>query len=192
MFNKIIKEGGRDGKEIVVPQIMMNVNVLKQALAAKVQAFPAEPSDKVEESPAAVAPIDNKQLVSFTITINLPAQQAGMFLQPIAGLMAELAQGSRSTQESMQAVRNDADLPRESSSRQENRVQSKQSYPSRSSTGTAPMSPKQKNMILALVAKKKLTPDQVESLLMKQIGHARGSDLTKLEASSFINMLLAM
>ena len=54
------------------------------------------------------------------------------------------------------------------------------------------MSPKQKNMILALVAKKKLTPDQVESLLMKQIGHARGSDLTKLEASSFINMLLAM
>ena len=54
------------------------------------------------------------------------------------------------------------------------------------------MSPKQKNMILALVAKKKLTPDQVESLLMQQIGHARGSDLTKLEASSFINMLLAM
>ena len=171
---------------------MMDVNLLKQALAAKVQAFPAEPSDKVEESPAAFAPIDNKQLVSFTITINLPAQQAGMFLQPIAGLMAELAQGSRSTQESMQAVRNDADLPRESSSRQENRVQSKQSYPSRSSTGTAPMSPKQKNMILALVAKKKLTPDQVESLLMQQIGHARGSDLTKLEASSFINMLLAM
>ena len=80
---------------------MMDVNLLKQALAAKVQAFPAEPSDKVEESPAAFAPIDNKQLVSFTITINLPAQQAGMFLQPIAGLMAELAQGSRSTQESM-------------------------------------------------------------------------------------------
>ena len=171
---------------------MMNVDVLKQALAAKVQAFPAEPSIKVEESPAAFAPIDNKQLVTFSITINLPAQQAGVFLQPIAGLMAELAQGSRSMPEFTQAGRNDADLPRESSSRQESRVQSKQTSPSRSSTGTASMSPKQKNMILALVAKKKLTPNQVESLLMKQIGHTRGSDLTKLEASSFINMLLAM
>ena len=62
----------------------------------------------------------------------------------------------------------------------------------KNAASTAPMTDKQKRMIFALVAKKKLTPDQVESLLMKQIGHARGSDLTKLEASSFINMLLAM
>ena len=62
----------------------------------------------------------------------------------------------------------------------------------KNAASTAPMTYKQKRMIFALVAKKKLTPDQVESLLMKQIGHVRGSDLTKLEASSFINMLLAM
>ena len=62
----------------------------------------------------------------------------------------------------------------------------------KNAASTAPMTDKQKRMIFALVAKKKLTPDQVESLLMNQSGHTHGSDLTKIEASSFIDTLLAM
>ncbi len=64
--------------------------------------------------------------------------------------------------------------------------------PFKHTASLTPMTDKQKRMIFALTAKKALESEQVEELLIKQVGHNRGSDLTKTEASSLINTLLAM
>ena len=64
--------------------------------------------------------------------------------------------------------------------------------PFKHAASPAPMTDKQKRMIFALTAKKAVEAEQVEELLIKQVGHKRGSDLTKTEASSLISTLLAM
>ena len=53
------------------------------------------------------------------------------------------------------------------------------------------MTEKQKKMIFALIAKKKLAPDDVGVLLEKEFGHADGARLTKGEASKLIGLLMA-
>ena len=50
---------------------------------------------------------------------------------------------------------------------------------------------RQKKMIFALIAKKKLAPDDVGVLLEKEFGHADGARLTKGEASKLIGLLMA-
>ena len=53
------------------------------------------------------------------------------------------------------------------------------------------MTEKQKKMIFSLIARKKLTPDDVGVLLEKEFGHADGARLTKAEASTLIGLLMA-
>ena len=50
---------------------------------------------------------------------------------------------------------------------------------------------RQKKMIFALIAKKKLAPDDVGVILEKEFGHADGARLTKAEASKLIGLLMA-
>ena len=53
------------------------------------------------------------------------------------------------------------------------------------------MTDRQKKMIFAVIAKKKLAPDDVGVLLEKEFGHADGARLTKGEASKLIGLLMA-
>ena len=177
----------------------MDVNLLKQALAAKVQAFPAEPSDKVEESPAAFAPIDNKQLVSFTITIQLPAQKAGVFLQPFA---VTLADATLYLQQLQNLTTSSISAELSANSVQQ---QSKISQTSPTAVSSAPgqarkdflaagpdrLSDKQKSMILNLSKRKKVAAEQMVAILKDRFGVEDGTLLSKRQASQLIDLLLA-
>ena len=178
---------------------MMNVDVLKQALAAKVQAFPAEPSIKGEESPAAVAPIDSNQLVSFTITIQLPAQQVGVFLQPIAVPLADATLYLQQLQNLMNEY-NSADLPVSPLQLQSTKLQTTPaavlSAPVQAvekSLVAAPdrLSDKQKNMIMALSKRKKVAAEKLAAILKDRFGVEDGTLLSKRQASQLIAFLMA-
>ena len=55
-----------------------------------------------------------------------------------------------------------------------------------------PMTDKQKKMIFALIARKKLSPESVSDILERDFGHQDGARLTKTEASKLIDRLMAM
>ena len=178
---------------------MMNVDVLKQALAAKVQAFPAEKPIKGEKSPATAAPIDNKHLVSVTITIQLPAQQAGVFLQPFA---VPLADATLYLQQLQNLMPSSSSAERSANSVQQ---QSKSSQPSPTAVSSAPgqarkdslaagqdrLSDKQKSMILNLSKRKKVAAEQMVAILKDRFGVEDGTLLTKMQASQLIDFLMA-
>ena len=63
--------------------------------------------------------------------------------------------------------------------------------PAKRTIAPEPMTDKQKKMIFALIAKKKLAPDDVGVILEKEFGHADGARLTKAEASKLIGLLMA-
>ena len=191
---------------------MMNVDVLKQALAAKVQSFPAEqpikgenqsfPAEqpiKGEKSPATAAPIDNKHLVSVTITIQLPAQQAGVFLQPFA---VPLADATLYLQQLQNLMTSSSSAERSANSVQQ---QSTISQPSPTEVSSAPgqarkeslaagpdrLSDKQKNMILNLSKRKKVAAEQMVAILKDRFGIEDGTLLSKRQASQLIDFLMA-
>ena len=53
------------------------------------------------------------------------------------------------------------------------------------------MTDKQRAMILALTAKRKMSADAVLKLLQQEFGHGDGARLTKLEASRLIDLLMS-
>lgn len=136
---------------------------------------------------------ETMQPIGITMTINISVKHAE-WIQPIVGLLVELAGGKL---QAVQEKQNDHTAIPEVLSRPERTASPDKSAiqpQSQSEIAAAQplMSSKQQGMIFALVAKKKLTPEQVEALLMKQVGHVCRSELTKKEASSLINTLLAM
>ena len=54
----------------------------------------------------------------------------------------------------------------------------------------AAMTDKQKKMLHALVAKKKLSADEIAGIMEKAVGHQDGAKLTKAEASKLIGLLM--
>ena len=69
--------------------------------------------------------------------------------------------------------------------------QSGQQRQQRSSTGNMPMTDKQRAMILALTAKRKMSAEVVQALLQQEFGHSDGAKLTKVQASKLIDKLMA-
>ena len=53
------------------------------------------------------------------------------------------------------------------------------------------MTGRQKKMIFALIAKKKLSADEVADIMEREVGHQDGARLTKAEASKLIGQLMA-
>ena len=175
---------------------MMKTEMLKQALSMKAQTSPSyEPSTGLGIS-SRVLSEDTMQPIGITLTINISPKQAA-WIQPIVGLLVELSKLAGGKLTAAQEKQNDHTAIPEVLSRPESSASPDKSAiqpQSQSEIAAAQplMSSKQQGMIFALVAKKKLTPEQVEALLMKQVGHVCRSELTKKEASSLINTLLAM
>ena len=63
--------------------------------------------------------------------------------------------------------------------------------PAKPVASTARMTDKQKRMIFALIARKKLSPESVNDILEREFGHSDGARLTKPEASRLIDKLMA-
>lgn len=60
------------------------------------------------------------------------------------------------------------------------------------STATAAaMTDKQKKMLFALAAKKKVSADEIADIMEREFGHSDGARLTKIEASKLIGLLMA-
>ena len=57
-------------------------------------------------------------------------------------------------------------------------------------SAAAAMTDKQKKMIFALIARKKLAPESVSDILEREFGHQDGAGLTKTEASRLIGLLM--
>ena len=55
----------------------------------------------------------------------------------------------------------------------------------------AAMTDKQKMMLYALAAKKKLSADEIANIMEREVGHQDGARLTKTEASKLISLLMA-
>ena len=55
----------------------------------------------------------------------------------------------------------------------------------------AAITDKQKKMLYALVAKKKLSADEITDIMEREFGHSDGAMLTKIEASKLITLLMA-
>ena len=53
------------------------------------------------------------------------------------------------------------------------------------------MTDKQRAMILALMAKRKMSAEVVQALLQQEFGHGDGAKLTKVQASKLIDKLMA-
>ena len=53
------------------------------------------------------------------------------------------------------------------------------------------MTDKQKNMLYALVAKKKLSADEIADMMEREFGQSDGAKLTKTEASKLITLLIS-
>lgn len=53
------------------------------------------------------------------------------------------------------------------------------------------MTDKQRAMILALTAKRKMSAEAVQELLQQEFGHGDGARLTKAQASKLIDKLMA-
>ena len=52
------------------------------------------------------------------------------------------------------------------------------------------MTDKQKKMLHALVAKKKLPADEITNIMEREFGHSDGARLTKIDASRLIGLLM--
>ena len=59
-----------------------------------------------------------------------------------------------------------------------------------SNATAAAMTDKQKKMLYALVAKKKLSADEITNIMDREFGHSGGASLTKIEASRLISLLM--
>ena len=60
-----------------------------------------------------------------------------------------------------------------------------------SNATAAAITDKQKKMLYALVAKKKLSTDEITYIMEREFGHSDGAMLTKIEASKLITLLMA-
>ena len=60
-----------------------------------------------------------------------------------------------------------------------------------SNATAAAITDKQKKMLYALVAKKKLSADEIADIMEREVGHQDGARLTKAEASKLIGLLMA-
>ena len=60
-----------------------------------------------------------------------------------------------------------------------------------SNATAAAITDKQKKMLYALVAKKKLSADEITDIMEREFGHSDGAMLTKIEASKLITLLMA-
>ena len=60
-----------------------------------------------------------------------------------------------------------------------------------SNATAAAMTDKQKNMLYALVAKKKLSADEIADMMEREFGQSDGAKLTKTEASKLITLLIS-
>ena len=68
--------------------------------------------------------------------------------------------------------------------------QSGQQQQQKPPTGNTLMTDKQRAMILALTAKRKMSADAVQELLQQEFGHGDGARLTKAQASKLIDKLM--
>ena len=59
-----------------------------------------------------------------------------------------------------------------------------------SNATAAAITDKQKKMLYALVAKKKLSADEIADIMEREVGHQDGARLTKAEASKLIGLLM--
>ncbi len=59
-----------------------------------------------------------------------------------------------------------------------------------SNASAAAMTDKQKKMLYALVAKKKLSADEITNIMEREFDHSGGASLTKIEASRLISLLM--
>ena len=171
---------------------MMSSEAIKQALSEKVRACQPESTSVELNVPAAAYQHEPAQTIGLTLTITLPAQQAGLLLSPIVRLLAEMATLTNRKQVGTSTSGTEKDLPCPVDPKSERKGKASPPSQPHSASASTLMTPKQKGMIIALVSKKKLAHEQVESLLMANVGHTRETELTKQEASSLIGALLAM
>ena len=60
-----------------------------------------------------------------------------------------------------------------------------------STVTAAAMTDKQKKMLFALAAKKKLCADEITNIMEREFGHSDGAKITKTEASKLITLLMS-
>ena len=171
---------------------MMSAETIKQALSEKVRACQPESTSVELDVPAAAYQHEAAQTIGLTLTITLPAQQAGLLLSPITKFLVEMTTLPNGKQVGTSTSSREKDLPCPVDPRTERKAKASPPSQPHSASASTLMTPKQKGMIIALVSKKKLAPEQVESLLLANVGHTRETELTKQEASSLIGTLLAL
>lgn len=171
---------------------MMSAETIKLALSEKVRACQPESTSVELDVPAAAYQHEAAQTIGLTLTITLPAQQAGSLLSLITRMLAEMTAVANGKQVDTSTSSTEKELPCPAEPRSEHKAQATPPSQPHSASASNLMTPKQKGMIIALVSKKKLAPEQVESLLLANVGHTRETELTKQEASSMIGALLAV
>ena len=155
---------------------MINTSALKQTLAIKTATIPALAS--VGAAPS--ISMQSSSALTVALTITVPLQQAAAYIELLQSSLSSLstpapvAETPRTIQTSLAAA-----PVVKASPVAENIIQANL------------LSDKQRNMISNLVKRKKMTPERLEKLVQSHFSANDVSQLSKHQASKFIDLLLA-
>ena len=170
--------------------IMLSSAKLKELLSQKVTATTTAPVP----SPRTASPepvTEQMVLPSLTVvlTFSLPLGEAPSQINRIADFIQSLGLQPAVQQSAALAT---ATVPPASNPAPLQPTTPARSQPSaKPAASPEPMTPKQKKMIFALIARKNLSPESVSDILEREFGHSDGARLTKSEASRLIDLLMA-
>lgn len=161
---------------------MLNTNTLKQTLAGKVSAI--QTMDSLEQTTSLTSSQTSTLQPTISITINIPFNGAQSFLARLATFMGSNDTVPVGVNQTTAAV---AKMP----STTENKVVSTTPILPVTEVPAERLSDKQRALICGTIKRKKLSAKQVEAILVDKFGVDDGSNLSKRQASQFIDMLLA-
>ena len=170
---------------------MLNNAKLKETLSQKVTANAADPVQNRHTGVAERA-AEKMVLPSLTIvlTFSLSLDEAPSQMKRIAELLQSLGLQSAVQQPAAPVAATVFPASKPAPLRPTTPARSQSAAKPAASPET--MTPKQKKMIFALIARKNLSPESVSDILEREFGHSDGARLTKSEASKLIDLLMAM
>lgn len=180
--------GGLDDRPPKI--IMINNAKLKEMLSQKVTATTTAP---VQCPPTAAPERVAEQMVlpslTVVLTFSLPFDEAPSQMKRIAQLLQSLGMQPAVQQPAAPATATVTPTSKPAPLRPTKPARFQ--APVKPAETTARMTDKQKRMIFALVARKKLSPESFNEILESEFGHCDGARLTKQEASSLIDKLMS-